>query len=440
MLMVQAGLFVPAVSAKMPVIGAVYADIGDEQSIEQSLSTFSGHMTNMVEILKQVKTGELVLIDELCAGTDPNEGAALAMSILEHLHKRGVLTIVTTHYSELKTFAYGRQGMENASVEFDPVSLRPTYRLLMGVPGSSNAFNISRRLGLDDDIIENAGSFLTQEHVHMEDVLKELEGERREYETQNREIRSLKAESERIKQELQHQKQELEHRKNEILRKAREQADELYRSSRRETEAVLKELRKMKTDFDAKQLQAAAEAARKKLQKSFAAETPVPEGEPLTPQTAKAGQTVFLKSLGKDGTIIAVNGSEVTVQIGILKTTVKAKDCIAMRGKAKSNAAGENFGKKRKGFAHQFFVSKSIGARTEVDVRGMTMDEAIPAVDKAMDDALLAGLTSLRIIHGKGTGALKAGLTAYLSTHASVKSLAEAPLNEGGSGATIINF
>ena len=440
MLMVQAGLFVPAVSAKMPVIGAVYADIGDEQSIEQSLSTFSGHMTNMVEILKQVKAGELVLIDELCAGTDPNEGAALAMSILEHLHKRGVLTIVTTHYSELKTFAYGRQGMENASVEFDPVSLRPTYRLLMGVPGSSNAFNISRRLGLDDDIIENAGSFLTQEHVHMEDVLKELEGERREYETQNREIRSLKADSERIKQELQHQKQELEHRKNEILRKAREQADELYRSSRRETEAVLKELRKMKTDFDAKQLQAAAEAARKKLQKSFAAETPVPEGEPLTPQTAKAGQTVFLKSLGKDGTIIAVNGSEVTVQIGILKTTVKAKDCIAMRGKAKSNAAGENFGKKRKGFAHQFFVSKSIGARTEVDVRGMTMDEAIPAVDKAMDDALLAGLTSLRIIHGKGTGALKAGLTAYLSTHASVKSLAEAPLNEGGSGATIINF
>ena len=439
-IVIAKGLFVPAASAKMPVIGAVYADIGDEQSIEQSLSTFSGHMTNMVEILKQVKAGELVLIDELCAGTDPNEGAALAMSILEHLHKRGVLTIVTTHYSELKTFAYGRQGMENASVEFDPVSLRPTYRLLMGVPGSSNAFNISRRLGLDDDIIENAGSFLTQEHVYMEDVLKELEGERREYETQNREIRSLKAESERIKQELQHQKQELEHRKNEILRKAREQADELYRSSRRETEAVLKELRKMKTDFDAKQLQAAAEAARKKLQKSFAAETPVPEGEPLTPQTAKAGQTVFLKSLGKDGTIIAVNGSEVTVQIGILKTTVKAKDCIAMRGKAKSNAAGENFGKKRKGFAHQFFVSKSIGARTEVDVRGMTMDEAIPAVDKAMDDALLAGLTSLRIIHGKGTGALKAGLTAYLSTHASVKSLAEAPLNEGGSGATIINF
>ena len=152
------------------------------------------------------------------------------------------------------------------------------------------------------------------------------------------------------------------------------------------------------------------------------------------------GQTVFLKTLGKDGTITAVNGNEVTVQIGILKTTVKAKDCIAMRGKAKSNAAEENFGKKRKGFAHQFFVQKSIGARTEVDVRGMTMDEAIPAVDKAMDDALLAGLTSLRIIHGKGTGALKAGLTAYLSAHRAVKSLAEAPLSEGGSGATIINF
>ena len=166
----------------------------------------------------------------------------------------------------------------------------------------------------------------------------------------------------------------------------------------------------------------------------------MPEGEPLTPQTAKAGQTVFLKSLGKDGTIIAVNGSEVTVQIGILKTTVKAKDCIAMRGKAKSNAAGENFGKKRKGFAHQFFVSKSIGARTEVDVRGMTMDEAIPAVDKAMDDALLAGLTSLRIIHGKGTGALKAGLTAYLSTHASVNRLRKHRLTKAAAAQPLLIF
>jgi DNA mismatch repair protein MutS2 len=209
------------------VFRAVYADIGDEQSIEQSLSTFSAHMINLISILGEVKSGDLVLIDEICAGTDPNEGAALAMSMLEHLHKNEVLTMVTTHYSELKTFAYGHEGMENASVEFDPVSLRPTYRLLMGVPGSSNAFNISRRLGLAEDIVVQAGRLLNQEHVHMETVLQELDSERRKFESGSQEIERLRIESEHLRNELAHAKQDFERRKNEMLRKAREQADDI---------------------------------------------------------------------------------------------------------------------------------------------------------------------------------------------------------------------
>lgn len=445
-LMAQVGMFIPAVSAKLPVFRAVYADIGDEQSIEQSLSTFSAHMTNLISILNEVKAGDLVLIDEICAGTDPNEGAALAMSMLEHLHDNGVLTIVTTHYSELKTFAYSHEGMENASVEFDVESLRPTYRLLMGVPGSSNAFNISRRLGLAEDIIKNARELLNVEHVHMENVIQELDTERRRYESSSNEIEQLRRESEQLRNVLAYQKAEFEKKKNEMLRKAREQADDLYRRSRRETEAVLKELRNMKADLDAKRVHEAAEEARKKLNKSFAEDTPIPEGAPLTPQNAKKGQSIFVTSLGKDGVVAEIKGNDVVVQCGILKMTVPMKKCILTKAQPVDNEP--NSSKKRKGFsknaaanyAHQMFVSKSGSAKQEIDVRGMTMDEAIPVVDKAIDDALIAGIHQLRIIHGKGTGALRAGLTAYLEANRFVRKLEEAALEAGGSGATVIDI
>lgn len=444
-LMAQTGMFIPALSAKLPVFRAVYADIGDEQSIEQSLSTFSAHMTNLISILKEVRSGDLVLIDEICAGTDPNEGAALAMSMLEHLHEEKVLTMVTTHYSELKTFAYGHEGMENASVEFDAVSLRPTYRLLMGVPGSSNAFNISRRLGLAEDIIEKAGLLLDQEHVHMENVLQELDSERRRYESSSQEVESLRRESEQLRNALAYSKAEFERRKNEMLRKAREQADDIYRRSRRESEAVLKELRSMKADFDAKKLAQAAEAARKKLNKTLSEDAPLPEGTPLSAKTAKKGLNVFIISLGKNGTITDVHGNEVTVQAGILKMTVPAEKCLLTKAQPVSLS---NEPKKRKGFsknaaanyAHQMFVAKAGTAKQEIDVRGMTLDEAIPVVDKAIDDALIAGIGQLRIIHGKGTGALRAGLTAYLDTNRFVKKMAQAALDAGGSGATVINL
>ena len=444
-LMAQTGMFIPALSATLPVFRAVYADIGDEQSIEQSLSTFSAHMTNLISILNEVKDGDLVLIDEICAGTDPNEGAALAMSMLEHLHEEKVLTMVTTHYSELKTFAYGHEGMENASVEFDPVSLRPTYRLLMGVPGSSNAFNISRRLGLAEGIIEQAGKLLNQEHVHMENVLQELDSERRRYESGSAEIEALRRESEQLRNALAYSKAEFERRKNDMLRKAKEQADEIYRRSRRESEAVLKELRSMKADYDAKKLEEAAEAARKKLNKTLSEDAPLPEGAPLDAKTAKKGLNVFVVSLGKNGLITDVKGSEVTVQVGILKMTVPAKKCLLTKAQP-ADTSGEP--KKRKGFtkntaanyAHQMFVAKSGSAKQEIDLRGMTLDEAIPAVDKAIDDALIAGIGQLRIIHGKGTGALRAGLTAYLENNRFVRKLETAALEAGGSGATVIDL
>lgn len=439
-LMAQSGMFIPASSAKLPVFRAVYADIGDEQSIEQSLSTFSAHMTNLIGILGEVKSGDLVLIDEICAGTDPNEGAALAMSMLEHLHKNEVLTMVTTHYSELKTFAYGHEGMENASVEFDPVSLRPTYRLLMGVPGSSNAFNISRRLGLAEEIVVQAGRLLNQEHVHMETVLQELEGERRKFESGSQEIERLRIESEHLRNELAFAKQDFERRKNEMLRKAREQADDIYRRSRRESEAVLKELRSMKADFDTKRLEQAAEEARKKLNKTLSEDAPLPEGAPLTKETAKKGLNVFVTSLGKNGTIIAVNGNDVTVQVGILKMNVPAKKCLVTKAQPVSTEPESTKKRKKAGYSHQMFVAKSSSAKQEVDLRGMTLNEAIPVVDKAIDDALLAGISQLRLIHGKGTGALRAGLTAYLESNRFVKKLELASLETGGSGATVIDL
>lgn len=444
-LMAQTGMFIPSSSAKLPVFHAVYSDIGDEQSIEQSLSTFSAHMTNLISILREVQPGDLVLIDEICAGTDPNEGAALAMAILATLHERGVLTIVTTHYSELKTFAYGREGMENASVEFDSVSLRPTYRLLMGVPGSSNAFNISRRLGLEEGIIRQAGEFLNQEHAHMENVLEELDNERRRYETGSREIEILRLESEELRNELAHAKQDFERRKNDMLRKAREKADDIYRRSRRESEAVLKELRSLKADYDTKRLEQAAEAARKKLDKHFSLDEPVPEGQPLTAQIAKKGLNVFVLSLRKNGVIMAVSGNEVTVQVGILKINVTVSQCILTKAQPVKSSS---FSKKRKGFSknpsatytHQLFSSKTSSARQEIDLRGLTLDEAIPIVDKAIDDALLAGIGQLRLIHGKGTGALRSGLIAYLETNRFVKKLGQAALEAGGSGATVIDL
>ncbi len=434
-LMAQTGLFLPVSAAELPVFRAIYADIGDEQSIEQSLSTFSGHMKNLISILREVRAGELVLVDEICSGTDPNEGAALAMSILDHLNREGVWSIVTTHYSELKTFAFGRQGMENASVEFNPETLLPTYRLLMGVPGSSNAFHVSGRLGLSDDIIRQAGAFLNQEHAHMEDVLQGLESQRRRYEESSREMESLRFESEKLRNELAFQKREFEQQRHELLRKARYQADEIYRNSRREAEAVLKQLRRLRADVDTKQLEETAMAARRKLNKQLSREEPLPKGTRLSPKTAKEGMTVFVTNLRKDGVLRAVKGTEALVSVGVLKVTLPLKDLLLVKD---APPPQPEHGKYRAGAAHELFVAKAETAEQEVDVRGMTTDEAIPYVDRAIDDALLTGMTQVRVLHGKGTGALRAGLHAYLKGHRSVAAFTLANEAAGGAGVTIV--
>ena len=279
----------------------------------------------------------------------------------------------------------------------------------------------------------------------MENVLQELDSERRRYESGSAEIEALRRESEQLRNALAYSKAEFERRKNDMLRKAREQADEIYRRSRRESEAVLKELRSMKADYDAKKLEEAAEAARKKLNKTLSEEAPLPEGAPLDAKTAKKGLNVFVISLGKNGIITDVKGNEVTVQVGILKMNVPAKKCLLTKAQP-ADTSGE--AKKRKGFtknaaanyAHQMFVAKSGSAKQEIDLRGMTLDEAIPTVDKAIDDALIAGIGQLRLIHGKGTGALRAGLTAYLENNRFVRKLETAASDAGGSGATVIDL
>jgi DNA mismatch repair protein MutS2 len=438
-LMNQAGMFVPAHIAKLPVFGGIYADIGDEQSIEQSLSTFSGHLKNMVDILKEAGCGDLVLVDEICVGTDPTEGVALAMSMLEYLYEKKVMTIITTHYSELKSFAYEHEGMENASVEFDPVTLKPTYRLLMGVPGSSNAFYISRRLGLPERILVQAESLIGQEHANMENVLQNLEGERRQYERKNSEIENLRLEAEHLKNELLKKKNDLDKRRNETLRKAREEADELYRNSRKESSAILKELRAVKNLVDTAKVEELAEMARKGLNKSFSLDgQPVPEGQGLAAGNAAVGKNVYLKTLGQTGAIVEIKGSQVVVQIGSMRTTVPMKSCLLV-GQGRTEAKNKQSRMRRlPNQSHDMFVKKAQTTTTEIDVRGKTVDEAIPYVDKAIDDALLAGMEHFRLIHGKGTGMLRIGLTEYLKAHRAVKRIEMAPQNEGGAGATIV--
>ncbi|WP_040683059.1 endonuclease MutS2 [Thermosinus carboxydivorans] len=434
-LMTQAGLFIPAGSgSEMPVFRNVFADIGDEQSIEQSLSTFSAHMTNLVKILAKVSAHDLVLIDEIGAGTDPGEGAALAMAILEYLHSAGARTIATTHYSELKTFAYSRHGIENASVEFDIHTLRPTYRLQIGIPGSSNAFAISRRLGLPQELIDRARQFLDKDYAQFEKILAVLEQEKKEYEERRRRAEELEAEVAALRQKLAQEEAALLARRREIIDKAQEEAMSIVRQARRQAEEVIARLKEQFSVASDKERQQAIADARRQLQRQMA-ELHHPEldaaEKTAPPALLTPGSTVYVTTLRQKGSVLAIKDGEAVVQLGVLKVNVPVAACRIVEEMAPA-------GHGHKGVSVDFAKVQSVSR--EIDVRGMTVAEAETVLEKYLDDALLAGLSEVNVIHGKGTGALRKGVRSYLKDHPHVVETRIGELSEGGDGVTVVKL
>lgn len=435
-MMTQAGLFIPAlVDSKIAVFQNIFTDIGDEQSIEQSLSTFSAHMTHLVKILAEIEADDLLLIDEIGAGTDPEEGAALAMAILEHLMKVGTKVIATTHYSELKTFAYSRDGIENASVEFDITTLRPTYRLLIGIPGSSNAFSISKRLGLADSLIIRAKQLIDADHAQFENILNNLESEKIIYEQKNAEIAERERHIAALERKVNAMRQELAEKKEKILTKAREDSAALLRQTRRETEVIISELKAQFSDQGVKNRQSAIEKARNSVKDRIGQSTGLTKNHgynrPVTVQALKEGDMVYVTTLDQKATVLTVQGKDLFVQVGIMKMNVPISACMAVEGMG----AGKGNEKSK-----PMNFTKVNSVQRQIDIRGMMVDDAEEVVAKYLDDAILAGMGQVIIIHGKGTGALRKGIRTYLKSHRSVQDISIGELNEGGDGATVVQL
>lgn len=438
-LMMQSGLQVPVDSgSEMAVFTSVFADIGDEQSIEQSLSTFSSHMTNIVDILDNVEENSLVLFDELGAGTDPTEGAALAMAILDYLYSRGVRTIATTHYSELKVYALTTDGIENASVEFDIESLSPTYKLLIGVPGKSNAFEISKRLGLQDFIIDSAEEFISSENIAFEDVLSKIERDRIEIEKNKSDAIRLREDAEKLKIELSEKTEKLDKNRENVLRQAREEARDTLLKARDESQEILAEIRNISSDIE-RERQHKLEEARIRLKGSLDNIEGSLSEELLTKknikplETVKVGEEVRVLSFNQNGIVMSPpdRDGNVVVQIGIMKVSVPL-DTIE---KSKSSAK-----QKTNSSAKSVMKDKAKNIKTEIDLRGKDLEEAIYEVDKYLDDASLSGVNEVSIIHGKGTGVLRKGIGQLLKSHRHVKSSRLGGFSEGGDGVTIVEL
>lgn len=440
-LMGQSGLHIPAFdNSRLSVFREVYADIGDEQSIEQSLSTFSSHMTNVVRFMETADSDSLVLFDELGAGTDPTEGAALAIAILSTLHERGIRAMATTHYSELKVYALSTPGVENASCEFDVETLRPTYRLLIGVPGKSNAFAISQKLGLPLSIIERAKEQISQEDETFEDVLSNLEESRKTIESEREELLSYKEEIKTLKEQLEAKQDKLDQRKERIIAEANEEAHRILRETKDYADQTMRIFNKAgKDSMSAKELEKHRSDLRKKMDKAgkkVALKTPQKQKSTLRPQDLSLGDSVKVMSLNVKGTVSSKPDSKgmLFVQMGILRSKVHISDLQLIDEPVITGPALSRTG------AGKIKMNKSASVRTEINLLGKTVDEAVSELDKYLDDAYLAHLSSVRIVHGKGTGALRKGVHNYLKRLKYVQDFHLAEFGEGDAGVTIVEF
>ena len=440
-LMGQAGLHIPALDrSELSIFHEVYADIGDEQSIEQSLSTFSSHMTSIVSILKNADADSLCLFDELGAGTDPTEGAALAIAILNYLHDRGIRTMATTHYSELKVYALSTSFVENACCEFDVESLRPTYRLLIGIPGKSNAFAISSRLGLSDEIIDAARTQISAEDKSFEDLLTDLEQSRVTIEKEQQEIAAYKREVEALKKQLEAKQEKIDQAKERILREANEQAREILQDAKNTADETIRAFQKAGPGASMKDLEKAREKLRGKISdknEKLAVKNDQPATAGLKPSQLKLGETVRIVSMGLKGTVSTLpdNKGNLFVQCGIIRTQTNIRDLVLVQEKdAATTAKGARTG------SGKIRMSKSLSVSAEINLLGKTVDEAMSVLDKYLDDAYLAHLPSVRIVHGKGTGALRSAVQNHLRRVKYVKSYRLGEYGEGDAGVTIVEF
>ncbi|MBR1861785.1 MAG: endonuclease MutS2 [Lachnospiraceae bacterium] len=445
-LMGQAGLHIPCSErSELCIFNNIFADIGDEQSIEQSLSTFSSHMVNIVEILKKADVHSLCLFDELGAGTDPTEGAALAISILSHLHERGIRTMATTHYSELKLFALSTGGVENASCEFDVESLRPTYRLLIGIPGKSNAFAISGKLGLPEYIIEKAREQISSENESFEDVISDLEQNRITIENERREIAEYKEKIRQLQEQLHAKNEKIDKAKDKILREANEQAREILQQAKDFADETIRDINKAAMSGDIKSLEAGRTKVRESINdknsKLTAAATKPAKTQQkglVDPAKLKKGDSVKILSMDLKGTVATLPDSKgnLYVMCGILRTQTNVKDLVYSKEEEITSpilkGTGTGSGKIK--------MSKAMNVSSEINLLGKTSDEAIAELEKYLDDAYIAHIPSVRVVHGKGTGALRTAVHNYLRRQKNISEYRLGEYGEGDAGVTIVTF
>ena len=447
-LMGQSGLQIPAFDgSELSVFDEVFADIGDEQSIEQSLSTFSAHMTNIVKILNQADSRSLCLFDELCAGTDPTEGAALAISILSFLHNMKCRTMATTHYSELKVFALSTPGVENACCEFNVETLRPTYKLLIGIPGKSNAFAISRQLGLPDYIIDDAKTHLESNDEAFEDLLANLEQSRVTIEKEREEIASYKEEISRLKKNIEQKEERLDERKEKLLKNANEEAQRILREAKETADQTIRNINKLAASSGVgKELEAERTKLREKLDKvdkSLSLKNNKGPKKTISPKKLKIGDGVKVLTMNLKGTVSTLPNAkgDLYVQMGILRSLVNIKDLELLDEASVSGPGLDPAALKRNNTGSgKIKMAKSFSVSPEVNLIGMTTDEAMPVLDKYLDDAYLAHLPQVRVVHGRGTGALRAAVHKHLKKLKYVKEFRLGEFGEGDTGVTIVTF